>query len=87
MKATWCQINDEPKEIFKCPKTDSGFKKSLKGLIKVVKDENGKYVALDQQPKEALKDSELKPVFRDGKFLKRFTLTEIRNNVNNSIND
>lgn len=87
MKATWCQINDEPKEIFKCPKTDSGFKKSLKGLIKIVKDENGKYVALDQQPKEALKDSELKPVFRDGKFLKRFTLTEIRNNVNNSIND
>lgn len=33
MKATWCQVNGEGREIFKDPKTDDGTKKSLKGLI------------------------------------------------------
>ena len=87
MKATWCQINGEPKEIFKCPKTDGGMKKSLKGLIQVTK-ENGKYVAHDQVTMEdATNHSELKPVFRDGKILKRFTLSEIRENVNRTIEE
>ncbi len=87
MKATWCQINGEPKEIFKCPKTDGGMKKSLKGLIQVTK-ENGKYVAHDQVTMEdATNHSELKPVFRDGKIIKRFTLSEIRENVNKTIEE
>lgn len=30
MKATWCQVNGEGREIFKDPKTDGGVKKSLK---------------------------------------------------------
>lgn len=86
MKATWCQINGEPKEIFKDPKTDSGIKKSLKGLIKVVKDEFGKYKAIDQVSiEEEAEDNELETVFKDGKIVKRFTLTEIRNNVNTSL--
>lgn len=87
MKATWCQVNDEPREIFKCPKTDGGMKKSLKGLIQVTK-ENGKYVAHDQATTEkAFYHTELAPVFRNGEFLKRFTLAEIRENVNKSIEE
>ena len=87
MKATWCQVNDEPREIFKCPKTDGGMKKSLKGLIQVTK-ENGKYVAHDQATtEEAFCHTELAPVFRNGVFLKRFTLAEIRENVNKSIEE
>lgn len=31
MKATWCQVNGEGREIFKDPKTDDGTKKSLSG--------------------------------------------------------
>lgn len=51
MKATWCQVNGEGREIFKDPKTDDGTKKSLKGLICVQSDGN-KYIAEDQVTKE-----------------------------------
>jgi hypothetical protein len=37
---------------YKHPKTDDGTKNSLKGLIRVEK-EDGKYVAYDQQTKDA----------------------------------
>lgn len=84
MKATWCQVNGESREIFKDPKTDSGTKKSLKGLIMVDK-VNNKYVAVDQVTKEKEETGYLTTVFEDGKLLKDYTLQEIRNNVNNSL--
>ena len=40
MKATYVEINGEGMEIFKSPKTDSGTKKSAKGLLRVVKEQN-----------------------------------------------
>lgn len=85
MKATWCQINDEPHEIFKDPKTDNGTKKSLKGLICVDVDAKGNYRAIDQVSKELEKQGELKTVFEDGKLVKDWTLAEIRENVNNTL--
>ena len=78
MKATWCQINGEPKEIFKQPKTDSGMKNSLKGLIQVLKDDNGKYYAKDCVTKEEENGGCLEVVFENGKFVKETTLSEIR---------
>jgi nicotinamide phosphoribosyltransferase len=84
MKATWCRINGEFKEIFKSPKTDSGMKKSLRGLITVVK-EDGKYVAYDcAQPADEV-SGELKTVFEDGKLIKEFSLQEVRDNVRKTI--
>lgn len=47
VKATACIINGKLIEIYKHPKTDDGTKNSLKGLIRVEK-EDGKYVAYDQ---------------------------------------
>lgn len=38
--------------VYKHPKTDDGTKNSLKGLIRVEK-EDGKYVAYDQQTKDS----------------------------------
>lgn len=84
MKATWCQINDIPHEIFKSPKTDSGVKKSLKGLCQVLNIE-GKYHVKDQCTPEEEVESCLQPVFMDGVELKSTTLKEIRNNVDKSI--
>jgi len=85
MKATWCKINGEPKEIFKKPKTDSGMKNSLKGLIAVYKNPNGTYYAKDQvSPEEEAKGC-LETVFENGKLMKEFTLEEIRANVEASI--
>lgn len=85
MKATWCQVGDEEREIFKDPKTDNGTKKSLKGMI-AVHEEYGKYVAEDQVSKEDEKLGCLKTVYKDGKLVKDWTLSEIRENVNRSLN-
>lgn len=84
MKATWCQVNGEEREIFKDPKTDEGTKKSLKGLI-CVQGEPNKYVAIDQVSKDMESSSYLQTVFEDGKLITDWSLSEIRENVNNSI--
>lgn len=78
MKATWCQINGEPKEIFKQPKTDSGMKNSLKGLIQVLQDDNGKYYAKDCVTKDEEQNSCLETIFENGKLVKETSLSEIR---------
>lgn len=84
MKATWCMIDCEAKEIFKDPKTDSGMKKSLKGLISVV-EKDGKYVALDcVEPCEEASGC-LETVFENGKILREFTLSEIRENISTTL--
>lgn len=78
MKATWCQVNGEPREIFKSPKTDSGMKKSLKGLIRVDKDENGIYYATDCVSKEGEQEGCLEVIFENGKLIKEVSFKEIR---------
>lgn len=64
MKATWCQVNGEGREIFKDPKTDDGTKKSLKGLI-CVQSDGDRYIAEDQVTKEQEDKSCLQTVFED----------------------
>lgn len=81
MKATWCRINGVGKEIFKHPKTDDGTKNSLKGLIRVEKDNNGKYIARDQVTPDAEQGGCLETVFEDGEMKKTFTFEEIRKNL------
>ena len=85
MKATWCQINGEPHDIFKQPKTDSGTKNSLRGLIYVGQDEHGRYYAKDMVSRELEQQGCLKTVFEDGKLLKDWTLKEVRSNLDESI--
>lgn len=78
MKATWCQVDGEAREIFKQPKTDSGMKNSLKGLIHVDKDNNGIYYATDCVSKEQEQGGCLETVFEDGKLVKEVSMKEIR---------
>ena len=85
MKATWCQVNGEGREIFKDPKTDSGMKKSLKGLIRVCQDKLGNLFTVDCVSKEEEEKSLLQTVFRDGVIRKGYTLADIRKNVNNTL--
>lgn len=84
VKATACRVNDNLIEIFKHPKTDDGTKNSLKGLIRVEK-ENGKYVAYDQQDEEHEMRGCLKPVFFDGDLVKEYSLSEIRDNIDSTL--
>ncbi len=86
MKATYCEINGEGREIFKDPITDDGTKKSATGLLCVTRDEyNGDYVLMDRVDWETSRGGELKTIYRDGKFENTTTLSEIRENLKKNI--
>jgi nicotinamide phosphoribosyltransferase len=67
-------------EIFKDPKTDSGMKKSAKGLTAVY-EQDGEFILKDQATWDEVKNCALKCVFKNGKIMKEYTLSEIRNIV------
>lgn len=77
VKATYCEVDGKGYELFKDPVTDSGMKKSAKGLLRVEK-EGDDYVLYDQQTKEQEALGELKTVFLDGKLVSETSLSEIR---------
>lgn len=77
MKATYVEIADEAREIWKDPITDDGTKKSATGLLRVDK-VDGVYVLRDKVTKEEEAGGELISVFRDGKLLVDHKLSEIR---------
>jgi nicotinamide phosphoribosyltransferase len=78
MKATWGQVNGVAKDIYKNPKTDSGFKKSAKGLLMVYADTNGVLRLKDQCTPEEERMGLLEIVFEDGKLVRETSLSEIR---------
>ena len=81
MKATYGEVNGEGREIFKDPITDDGTKKSAKGLLKIFKNENGKYALQDQCSWQEEREGELREVFRDGQLLVDDSLAAIRGRV------
>ena len=78
IKATYCEVDGKPIPIFKDP-VDGGFKKSQKGCCIVTGDE----YTDGHDWKHASRSiyNKLKPVFRDGKMLKEWALSEVRNNL------
>lgn len=83
IKATYCEVDGKPIQIFKDPKTDTGnFKKSQRGLCVVYRDANSALEYQDGFDSSTIAsfngDNLLKPVFRDGKMVKEQTLQEIR---------
>lgn len=79
VKATYVEVNGEGREIFKQPVTDDGTKNSAKGLLAVF---NGKLKDQCTWDEVYSKENELKPLYKDGKLLRRTTLTEIRQKLN-----
>jgi nicotinamide phosphoribosyltransferase len=77
MKATSGVVNGERRDIFKDPKTDSGFKKSAKGLLRVEK-EDDTYVLYDQQTPEQEEQGELKVVYYNGTITRKHTFEQVR---------
>ena len=82
IKATYCEINGKPTQIFKNPK-DGGFKKSQKGCCIVYPDYDDELCYKDGLTWEQASDYKnhenlLIPVFRNGKMLKEYSLDEIR---------
>lgn len=77
MKATYGEVDGVGREIFKSPKTDSGMKKSAKGLLRV--DEvDGALVLSDSVSWEEESGGALGTVFINGSMSKLQTLSEIR---------
>lgn len=80
-KATWVQIDEVAKPIFKDPKTDGGMKKSAKGLLRVVR-KNGELVLEDEVSPELEQTGELQTIFLNGKTYNETSLSEIRERLN-----
>lgn len=82
IKATWVQINGEGRDIFKNPVTDSGMKKSAKGRLAVIRnEETGELELFDSKigaDIEASGDSLLKPVWEDGQPLVHQSFEQVR---------
>lgn len=77
MKATYIEVDGKGREIFKSPKTDDGTKKSAKGLLMVV--QTGKeFTLIDQASKKEEARGALKPIFLNGKCVRKQSLDEIR---------
>ncbi len=76
-KSTWGVVNGVAREIFKDPKTDSGLKKSAKGLIRVER-EGDDFVLYDQQTVEQEAAGALEVVFEDGRLTRFDSLSSIR---------
>lgn len=81
IKATYVEVNGEPREIEKDPITDHG-KKSHKGLLQLTEAWTTLSCATPEQEATGL----LKPVFQDGQLLHRTTLNQIRQRVTASLN-
>lgn len=81
VKATYAIVNNEERMLFKDPKTDSGIKKSQKGLVVVNKDDNGKFFFEDNfvdNEEYKSKTNLLETVFINGDLIKETSLDEIR---------
>ncbi len=81
MKATWCQVGDERRDLFKKPVTGNGMKNSAKGRLAVARDGSGALSLVNQATQQQEDDSLLRPVWRDGKFLIRESFDSIRSRV------
>lgn len=85
MKATYGVVNGEPRNIFKCPKTDDGQKFSAKGPLDVLIDDDGKLYLKDElswaMVDPLLDGSAFREVFRDGKLIVDDSLAQIRERV------
>jgi len=86
LKATHSIIDGEDRMIYKEPKTDTGnFKKSQRGMCYVYRDGDDILYkdGLTLEEVDKISDNLLQVVLKDGKIVKDFTLSEIRNRLHN----
>lgn len=78
IKATYAVVDGNPVNLFKNPVTDDGTKKSATGRLAVLKRANGELYLVQKATPEQEAVSELQPIWRDGKFLRKQTFAEVR---------
>ena len=91
LKTTYGIKDGKEVMLFKDPITDSGEKKSQKGMVVVTKDKDGELVYIDELTAETKQKYHavdlLKPLFKDGKLLRETSLSEIRGRIQNSFKE
>ncbi len=85
IKATYVEVNNQPREIEKDPVTDHK-KKSLKGMLSLVK-ENNLYRTIDQCTSEQEANSLLQTAYLNGKIVKETSLADIRKKVKQQVKE
>jgi nicotinamide phosphoribosyltransferase len=85
MKATYVEINGEGREIFKDPITDDGTKKSATGLLCVETLPDGRIGLYDKVTWNTEDTGLLQTIYKNGVFENETTLSEIRKNISNHI--
>jgi nicotinamide phosphoribosyltransferase len=76
VKATYGEVNGEPREIYKTPKTDGGEKHSARGLLRV---QDG--VLIDRVSWDEEEGGDLEDVFVDSRLMRDESLFDIRQRV------
>lgn len=77
IKATFAEVGGEQRELVKDPVTDQK-KKSHKGLMALLKDEDGRYFTKDQCTADEEAKSLLETVYLNGKIVRHTSFDEIR---------
>lgn len=77
IKATFAEVDGEMRELVKDPITDQK-KRSHKGLLALMKDEDGRYYTKDHCTPEEEEKSLLETVYLNGKIVRTTTFDEIR---------
>ena len=80
MKATWVQVDGVGKAMQKDPATGSS-KKSAKGRLAVLKDDDGELGLIQEATREQEEASELKVVWRNGKFVFFQSFADVRDTL------
>ena len=89
-KATYCEVNGKEHEVFKQPKTDTGFKRSQRGMVAVYRDEDGTIRAKEhlnrEQFYEMYNNGEMlmRPIFENGHMVVTENINDIRSRLNNN---
>lgn len=77
VKATWALVDGQPVDIQKDPKTGSG-KKSAKGRLAVLRDEDGELYQVEQATDEQEEQSEIRTLWIDGTFVNAQSFADVR---------
>lgn len=79
LKSTYCIIDKKEKAIFKNPVTDDGTKKSNTGMVKVVKDVDGRLTCIDGlKMSDDWFSNEMRAIFVNGILIEKDSLATIR---------
>lgn len=85
LKSTLCVIEGKEKFIFKNPKTDDGIKKSQRGAVCVLQDEEGKITFQEGLSlSDRVSRNLLQPIFENGVLVKEVTFAEVRAKLSRS---